>query len=90
MNIFLYWLSQKNLSGWYFITLEFIFNFRENDITLSEYLSKLNPMTSNPFVKQEENNTWLLVNETMINPVFPIDWCEISEKWEIYKKENNI
>lgn len=88
MNEFLSWLASKRLSGWYFLTLESIFYYKD-DFRIEEYsefLEEINPMVDNPFQPQCDNNTWLLTSKDIFTPKFPIDWCAISAEWDEYRK----
>lgn len=88
MNEFLSWLASKRLSGWYFLTLESIFYYKDGFRIeeYSEFLEEINPMVDNPFQPQCDNNTWLLTSKDILTPKFPIDWCVISAEWDEYRK----
>jgi hypothetical protein len=88
MNEFLSWLASKRLSGWYFLTLESIFYYKDGFRIeeYSEFLEEINPMVDNPFQPQCDNNTWLLTSKDIFTPKFPIDWCAISAEWDEYRK----
>lgn len=89
MNEFLSWLASKRLSGWYFLTLENIFYYKDS-FRIEEYsnfLKEINPMVDNPFQLQCDNNTWLLTSKDIFTPKIPIDWCTISAEWDEYLDE---
>lgn len=88
MNEFLSWLASKRLSGWYFLTLENIFYYKDS-FRIEEYsnfLKGINPMVDNPFQLQCDNNTWLLTSKDIFTPKISIDWCTISAEWDEYRK----
>nr|UWD58326.1 MAG: hypothetical protein [Bacteriophage sp.] len=88
MNEFLSWLASKRLSGWYFLTLESIFYYKDG-FRIEEYskfLKEINPVVDNPFQLQCDNNTWLLTSKDIFTPKIPIDWCMISTEWDEYRK----
>lgn len=88
MNEFLSWLASKRLSGWYFLTLESIFYYKDG-FRIEEYskfLKEINPVVDNPFQLQCDNNTWLLTSKDIFTPKIQIDWCMISTEWDEYRK----
>lgn len=86
MNEFLGWLAIKRLSGWYFLTLESIFYYKDEFKIkdFHDFLKELDPIKEKPFQHQCDNNTWLLTNKDVVKPAIPIDWCQVAKEWEEY------